>query len=335
MKTTNYAVLEPCPTSSDRMMLPHKGLTRALLCGLGLQFVMATAVQTAGASNPSHPLGPDRRQSRGGLSWRRAVGGRDRRGRAAALRLPAHGRRGDGGRPVAGLHGDQSARRAVPGGGHSGGAEWTKCGTKSGLAGTLPLPGHGTVTVAGQTVRFTRPGLVEEYSVSMDGVRQDFVVPDEPAGEGELRVQLAVSGARVESAPYGAQLVLEQSGPQDCLQPAARDGCEGQGTACADGSGIAPALRTPHSALAVVVDDAEAVYPVRIDPTFSDANWISMGRHSRRGRTRSSAAVVDGSGNLYIGGSFTVVGGVMPIHRQMEREQLVGAGFGDGRSIPV
>ena len=29
----------------------------------------------------------------------------------------------------------------------------------------------GTVAVDGQTVRFTRPGLVEEYSVSMDGVR--------------------------------------------------------------------------------------------------------------------------------------------------------------------
>jgi hypothetical protein len=27
----------------------------------------------------------------------------------------------------------------------------------------------------------------------------------------------------------------------------------------------------------VVVNDAGAVYPVRIDPTFSDANWMSMG----------------------------------------------------------
>jgi hypothetical protein len=34
----------------------------------------------------------------------------------------------------------------------------------------------------------------------------------------------------------------------------------------------------PHDAmLAVVVNDAEAVYPVRIDPTFSDDNWVSMG----------------------------------------------------------
>src|SRR6266566_185755 len=38
------------------------------------------------------------------------------------------------------------------------------------------LPDTGTVAIDAQTVRFTRPGLVEEYSVSMDGVRQDFVV---------------------------------------------------------------------------------------------------------------------------------------------------------------
>ena len=78
--------------------------------------------------------------------------------------------------------------------------------------GRQALAARGTVTVGGQTVRFTRAGLVEEYSVSMDGVRQDFVVTDKPAGAGQLKVQLAVSGARVEPAAYGAQLVLEQSG---------------------------------------------------------------------------------------------------------------------------
>src|SRR5438034_5552925 len=38
------------------------------------------------------------------------------------------------------------------------------------------LPPTGAVSLDGQTARFTRPGLVEEYSVSMDGVRQDSVV---------------------------------------------------------------------------------------------------------------------------------------------------------------
>ncbi len=59
--------------------------------------------------------------------------------------------------------------------------------------------------------------------------------------------------------------------------------------------------------LAVVVNDAEAVYPVRIDPTFSDANWISMGGIPGTDGD-VYASVVDASGNLYIGGNFTVAG---------------------------
>ena len=76
----------------------------------------------------------------------------------------------------------------------------------------IQLEDAGIITLAGQTVRFSRPGLMEEYSVSMDGVRQDFVVPERPAGAGELAVRLAVSGARVEPAAAGARLVLDGSG---------------------------------------------------------------------------------------------------------------------------
>jgi hypothetical protein len=43
-----------------------------------------------------------------------------------------------------------------------------------------PLPRAGTVSVAGQLARFTRPGLTEEYSVSMDGIRQDFLIERPP-----------------------------------------------------------------------------------------------------------------------------------------------------------
>src|SRR6185295_6402196 len=49
------------------------------------------------------------------------------------------------------------------------------------------------------------------------------------------------------------------------------------------------------------------------NPTFSDANWISMGGiPGANGAVR--AAVVDGSGNLYIGGNFTIVGDVFANH---------------------
>ena len=99
-----------------------------------------------------------------------------------------------------------------------------------------PVAGCGRLSVCGQTVRFSRPGLTEEYSVSMDGVRQNFIVevppgrgerreplnsgpsPISPSPEtssqpaGELVVKLAVSGAEVEAAVDGARLVLSHSG---------------------------------------------------------------------------------------------------------------------------
>src|SRR5439155_9162432 len=74
------------------------------------------------------------------------------------------------------------------------------------------LPRTGIVEVVGKLTRFVRAGLTEEYTVSMDGVRQDFVVRQRPAGTGELQVQLVVSGARVELEAGGACLVLENSG---------------------------------------------------------------------------------------------------------------------------
>ena len=79
---------------------------------------------------------------------------------------------------------------------------------------SIPLAGAGEVSVCGQTVRFSRPGLTEEYSVSMDGVRQDFIVEQAPLSPpgGELVVKLAVTGAQVEPAADGARLVLANSG---------------------------------------------------------------------------------------------------------------------------
>jgi hypothetical protein len=48
-------------------------------------------------------------------------------------------------------------------------------------SGIAELPRTGNVIIEGRTVRFIRAGLVEEYTVSMDGVRQDFIVEVPPA----------------------------------------------------------------------------------------------------------------------------------------------------------
>ena len=173
-----------------------------------------------------------------------------------------------------------------------------------------------------QTVRFIRPRLVEDYSVSMNGVRQDFVVLEKPAGAGELQVRVAVTGARVEPIAGGAQLVLEKSGRKIAYSRLRVTDATGKELAARmevmgrDAFHSVPnlewdAVECVPPTLAVVVADAQAVYPIRIDPTFSDANWVSMNSSIPGTDYSVEAAVLDNSGNLYIGGIFTVAGGVV------------------------
>ena len=177
----------------------------------------------------------------------------------------------------------------------------------------IELSATGTVSIDGQSVRFTRPGLVEEYTASMDGVRQDFVVLERPPDLGELVLRVAVSGARVEPAAFGAQVVLANSGRKIAYNRLKVTDANGRELPARMEVATAPESKIGNQKseiLRVVVDDAEAVYPVRIDPTFSDANWSSMGGFAGADGL-VSAAVVDGSGNLYIGGNFNVAGDVI------------------------
>jgi len=205
------------------------------------------------------------------------------------------------------------------------------------------LPSDGLISLAGQTVRFARHGLIEEYSVSMDGVRQDFVVLEKPGGASvpasRLVVELAVTGATVEKTVHGVQLVLAQSGRRIAYGRLRVTDATGRELPArmevdvavdieGENGGARPSRR--YVAMAVVVDDTDAIYPVRIDPTFSDANWVSMGGlPGTDGIVR--AAVVDGFGHLYIGGSFTIVGDVLATNiakRNGSNWSSVGAGIG-------
>src|ERR1039457_2680376 len=167
----------------------------------------------------------------------------------------------------------------------------------------------GTVSVDDKLVRFTRPGLTEEYSVSVDGVRQDFLIVSPPLNPqrstlnqsaGDLRVELALSGAWAEAAAGGARLRLNGSGRALAYSRLRVEDATGRElTARLE-------VLSPDR-LGVNVADADATYPVRIDPTFSDANWVSL--NSLPGANRYVwAIVVDGSGNVYTGGGFTAIG---------------------------
>lgn len=172
------------------------------------------------------------------------------------------------------------------------------------------LVSTGIVQVGNPLVRFIRPGVIEEYSVSVDGVRQDFIIEHPIAQhsainqhESELRVELDISGARVERTARGTRLALEGSERKIAYsQLHVEDAC---GRVLDARLEVVAADR-----MAVLVNDIDAVYPLRIDPTFSDENWIGMG-----GIPGANGAVyaiaTDESGNVYVGGNFTLIGDVL------------------------
>ena len=178
------------------------------------------------------------------------------------------------------------------------------------------LPTTGTISVDEKLVRFTRPGLSEEYSVSVDGVRQDFIIESPPLNPqrstlnqsaGDLRVELALSGALAEATVSGARFWLEGSGRALAYSRLRVEDATGR-----DLSARLEVLSPDR--LAVSVADANATYPVRIDPTFSDADWVSLNPGLPGANGAVKAIAVDGRGNVYAGGDFTFIGTVPANH---------------------
>jgi hypothetical protein len=184
------------------------------------------------------------------------------------------------------------------------------------------LSATGAVAVGDKTVRFARHGLTEEYSVSVDGVRQDFVITERPAGVGDLRLELVLSGARAEAATYGARLVLEGAGRALAYSRLR--------VTDAKGRQLSASLEVllPNR-LAVRVADANATYPVRIDPTFSDANWVSLNPGFPGVDGEVNAIATDVSGNVYVGGSFSSAG-TMPANSIAKWDGRTWSALGSG-----
>ncbi len=160
------------------------------------------------------------------------------------------------------------------------------------------LPTFGEVKVEEDVASWVREGLIEEYRASTDGLRQDFVVLNRPSGDGDLVVALELKGAEASEADYGAKLRLHGCGRELAYHR----------LLVTDASGRTLPARmevVDLSRMVLSVEDKDALYPVRIDPTFSDADWVYVGGPD--GVVHD--IIYDGNGNLYIGGAFANVSG--------------------------
>jgi hypothetical protein len=167
-----------------------------------------------------------------------------------------------------------------------------------------PVPETGSVSVHGSLVQWKRVGITEEYSATMDGLRQDFIITERPVGIGYLRLKLHIDGAEAKETPYGIQLKLNSSGRN--LAYSSLRAVDNEGKELSAWFEVRSATE-----VAVAVDDSCAVYPVRIDPTFSDANWVSLGGLPGTSGMVSAIVVNTNAGLVYVGGTFAFAGGMV------------------------
>jgi len=170
-------------------------------------------------------------------------------------------------------------------------------------SGTRTSISPGAVIATDQVARVTHPELLEELTTSADGIRQDFVIPAAPRGNGDLVLELRVKDA-----------ALQQSGDAvDFLLPSGRQ-LHYHRLLVTDSTGKAWPARFDvgdGGNLKIVVAASSAAYPVRIDPTITSPQWNSIAQPDTDNIVRALAW--DGT-YLYAGGDFTAIGGVFANH---------------------
>ena len=162
----------------------------------------------------------------------------------------------------------------------------------------MSVIGPGRVSLAGQYARLVRPGLIEEVSSSANGIRQDFIVAQPPYGDGDLTLELTFAGAAI-AAVTDEQVNLTVTGADRALvwhRLLVTD---------ATGAKLPAHFVSVDNAVQIVVDDHQATYPVRIDPTYADSDWINF----NSGLNAQVLAMQYYDDVLYVGGSFSADGG--------------------------
>ncbi|MGA2507848.1 MAG: T9SS type A sorting domain-containing protein [Chitinispirillaceae bacterium] len=159
------------------------------------------------------------------------------------------------------------------------------------------------LTMKDGLVQAERKDIVEEYMTSGDGIRQDFVINNKPEGEGTLLLDLNIEGA-------GVTIKSQHSGIEVRLLSGRALWYHALKVTDATGQELSSNfIKSENNRITIAVDDKDGSYPVHIDPTISDADWLPMGPVPGVYGT-VYALSLDSSGYLYVGGEFTTAGGI-------------------------
>ena len=146
----------------------------------------------------------------------------------------------------------------------------------------------------------------ETFEASGDGLVHHVLVAERPDGDGDLTIELAASGARLIGATgslsEGVDVVMADGRVLTWAYAKATD---------ANGTAL-PTTMEHHEdgVLGVRIADAGARYPLTVAGTLADADWSSLAVASFDGSVDAIAAV---GSRIFVGGSFTIANGGVPV----------------------
>ncbi len=144
--------------------------------------------------------------------------------------------------------------------------------------------------------------LIERFSASSEGIRQDFIVRDRPRVNGRMKIQLMVHGALAQSANRGISLSLPSGRAFVYNKLKVMD---------ANGKSLeASMLALEKQKIEIAVEFSGARFPVTIDPTLTDADWMALNKEGIQGANGAINSSASHEGNFYFGGGFSGAGNI-------------------------
>ena len=164
----------------------------------------------------------------------------------------------------------------------------------------ISIARKGVLAISDRQVTINKGILSEILTTSSEGLRQDFVIPKRPAGTGALTLEATVSGATVHTEANQIRLTLDHSKRAMLYRKLLATDAAGK---------TVPAhfVAAGVHHIDIALDDARAVYPIKIDPTISNADWSAMGSGAD-GIVYTLA--IDSHENIYAGGAFSWMDGM-------------------------
>ena len=128
-----------------------------------------------------------------------------------------------------------------------------------------------TVWFKGARIEYRRDGITEWFVNGHQALEQGFTIERRPDGKGAIRIELMLNGELVPRVESSTALVFEKDGEKEGTPLLRYHGLKAWDAA---GRVLTSWMEAAGRRVSLVVDDADAVYPVTVDPYLAQAKLV-------------------------------------------------------------